>query len=154
MPSKSLLKGANRLRRNLRTLPNSVHDELRESLEGVGARQFFKAQAETPRRTGGLASAIKVKVLDRSLTLKIGLLTKSARRKYFYGFILDHGRKAKTVQVRRRGTRYALRVRAIARGRYDFVFGRVRDIRANELSHLRDALTRALAKVAGGGGND
>jgi hypothetical protein len=114
-----------------------------------------RAKAEAPKRTGGLSGALSFKVAPKTLNMRIGLVTKAMRRKFFYGYILDQGRKAKTVQVKRRTksgvTSYAMRVKAIPRNRYDFVFGRMRDFRTNELPHIRRALEKALSRVSRGG---
>jgi len=92
----------------------------------------------------------------KSLSLKLGLVTKRTQRQGFYGFILDQGRKAQTVQAKRRNratgtvSTYSLRVKGIARTRYNFVFGRIKDFRQNELPRLRDALERVLGRAARG----
>lgn len=153
--ARSKVRGAAKLRRRLRSMPDYVENEVRDEFNAIGQRMLARAKAEAPRRTGRLAAALAVKVLPRSLNMKLGLLTKARQRKFFYGYILDRGRRAQVVKARRRTasgvTTYAMRVRAIAPAQYDFVFGRMRDFRANELPRLRRVLERALTRVARGG---
>ncbi len=149
------MKGASQLRRTLKRLPEFVTREVAEELRGSGQRLLFKAKTEAPHRTGALSAALAVKVSDKALTLKIGLITKAKRRKFFYGWILDKGRRARTVTVKRRlkaggVTTYSARVRGISSSRYDFVFGRRQDFKTNELPRIRSALERALARAARG----
>ena len=149
----SAVKGGARLRRTLRRLPDFVKADVVDQLRVAGSRLTAKAKAETPRRTGGLAGAIAFRVLEGSLKLRIGLLTKGQRRRFFYGFILDAGRKAKTVTIKsgkRRGAR--MRISPIGRNRYNFVFGRRSDFLRNELPGLRSALEKALSRASRGGG--
>ncbi len=154
--ARNRVKGASKLRQRLRRMPAYVEGDVRDELEAIGNRLLIRAKAEAPRRTGALASALQMKVLPRSLNLKLGLLTKGKRRKFFYGYILDRGRRGQYVTARRRTASgvsvYAMRVRAIAPAQYDFVFGRIRDFRLNELPRLRVALTRALRQVSAGVG--
>ena len=150
----SKVKGVAQLRKRLRQMPDFVRSDIAEELRASGQRMLARAKAEAPKRTGGLSGALSFKVAPKTLNMRIGLVTKAMRRKFFYGYILDQGRKAKTVQVKRRTksgvTSYAMRVKAIPRNRYDFVFGRMRDFRTNELPHIRRALEKALSRVSRG----
>lgn len=148
---RSQLKGALALRRTLRALPDAVTTEVADELRYIGVRQLARARAEVPRQTGRLAGLLSFRVLAKSLILKLGLVTKAAQRRGFYGYILDAGRRAQIVTAKRRGKRYPMRIRAISPARYNFVFGRRRDIRETEIDNLRGALTRALRKVSSGG---
>lgn len=154
--NRSRVKGVARLRKRLRDMPDHVQADLRTEFEDIGTRLLARAKAETPTRSGGLAAALAVRVLPRSLNLKIGLITKAKRRKFFYGYILDRGRRAQVVKAKRRTAGgisvYAMRIRAIAPAKYDFVFGRRRDFLKNELPRLRRVFERSLARVSGGGG--
>lgn len=156
----SRVQGTAQLRRALRNLTPEVESELGAEFHGIGARLLGRAKAETPVRTGWLRSLLDVKVLPKSLQIRLGLIRKAARRKGFYGYILDEGRKAGTVKARRRradGTisQYMMRVKGIDRERWNFVFGRRKDFMANELDRLSAAVQRALSRVARGAqGND
>lgn len=158
MPS-PYVKGAVSLRRILRRLPEAARIELAQEAEGIGARQLAKAKAETPVRFGWLRSALAFKVLPKTLVLRIGLLAKRDRRRNFYGYILDQGRRAQTVTAKRRTkngeiSTYAMRIKGIDRERYNFVFGRRRDILQTELPKLRGVLDRVLSRAAAGVGDD
>jgi hypothetical protein len=115
-----------------------------------------RAKAEAPVRTGGLRAALNFRVAAKTLQLRLGLLTKRVQKKYFYGYILDVGRKARTRPARRRNasgkiSTYVVRVRGISPQRYDFVFGRRRDLKQNEIPELRNVLHKVLTRAAQGG---
>jgi hypothetical protein len=153
--ARSRVKGAAQMKRTLRRLPEEAREELADTMTVIGNRLLGRARAEVPVRTGRLRSLLAARVLPRSLQLKLGLVTRGTQRKGFYGYILDAGRRARTVKAKRRtGTVYTLRVRGISSSRYDFVFGRRRDFLRNELDTLRQALNRVLGRVARGGGAD
>lgn len=156
---RSSVKGAAALRRLFRRLPDAAREEIGNELVGIGARLLARARGEAPvGRTGRLRAALNVKVAVKTLQLRLGLITKATQRKGFYGYILDQGRRAKTVQVKRRTktgiSTYAMRVKGIPRNRYDFVFGRVRDFRKNEMPKLRATFDRIMSRAAMGIGND
>jgi hypothetical protein len=153
--SRSRLKGAASFRRLLRRLPEAAREEVASFLDGAGARLLGRARAETPRKTGELAAALTYKLLPKSLRLRIGLLTKRTQRDYYYGYILDQGRKAKRVMIRRGPRKGAyMNIRAIPRNRYNFVFGRGRDFRQNEVPKLRSVMDAILRRAAMGVGDD
>jgi len=147
--------GAASLRRLLRRLPDASRQELGEELQRIGNRMLGRAKAETPVRSGKLRAALGVRVGVKTLQLRLGLLTRKAQRAHFYGYILDQGRAAKTVTIRR-GKRAGatMRVSGIAPGRYEFVFGRRADFRDQEVSRLRAVLDKVLARASRAAGND
>lgn len=147
----SAVKGAASLRRLLRRLPDASRQELGEELKAIGDRQLAKAKAETPVRTGALRAALAVRVAVKTLQLRIGLVRKVDRSRFFYGYILDQGRKAQSGKSKS-GRNWA--VSGISAGRYEFVFGRRRDIQQNEIPKLRTALDRVLERAARGAGDD
>lgn len=155
MAARSSVKGAASLRRLLRRLPDSARKELGDEFVGIGQRLLGRAKAEAPVKSGRLRAALKVKVAIKSLALRLGLLTKRDKSRYFYGYILDQGRRAQRKMIRR-GPRKGsyINVRGIPRDRYDFVFGRRRDLQVNEIPRLRSTLTRILQRAATGAGND
>jgi len=152
----SRVKGAAPLWRTLIRLPEASREELADTMNVIAFRLLGQARAEVPVRTGKLKSLLTAKVLVSSLTMKLGLVNKRAQRQGFYGYILDQGRKAQTAKARRRNrstgtiSTYTVRVKAISRERYNFVFGRIRDFRKNDLPRLRDALERVLGRAARG----
>jgi hypothetical protein len=129
-------------------MPDESRDEIADALTDGGHQMLARAKAETPRRSGRLANALDVKVARRTLVLRLGLLTKRTQRDFFYGYILDRGRRAQTVTIKRgarKGSR--MRIKAISKSRYDFVFGRRRDFSETILPKVRAALERALHNV-------
>lgn len=147
----SRVQGAGNLRKLLRRLPDAARKELAEEFTSIGARLLARAKAETPVRFGRLRNALSFRVAAKTLVLRLGLLTKRARRSNFYGYILDQGRAAKTVKIRRGPRKGAtMRIRAIGQEQYNFVFGRRRDLQQNELPKLRRVLDRVLSRAAEG----
>ncbi len=172
----STVKGARALRRRLKQLPDAVSAEIVSVLEDGGQKIRAAMQARARRLSGRLVAGVKYKVLPKSLRLQVGLLgTPRGRAKLFYGFILDKGRKAQTVTVRRykRGARaketahlkyggnntksanlvsvYQMRVRG--RAGDHFVSGRYRELRDMINQRANRVFDRALKRI-GGGGND
>jgi hypothetical protein len=154
------LKGARKVKRLLKRLPDEVSAEMAAVLKEHGPVITAYAKAAAPQRSGALSRAISWKVLPKSLSLRVGLLTKATSRKLFYARILEFGRKAQTVVVKRRTktgrvSAYRLRVKAISRGRYDFLAGRAMTFAT---SNIRPALSkvweRALVKASSGGSDE
>jgi hypothetical protein len=54
-----------------------------------------------PARTGALRSGLSKKLLRGSMRLQVGIIGKPSNRRLFYGRIVEFGRKAQTVTVRR-----------------------------------------------------
>lgn len=155
----SAVKGAASLRRLLRRLPDEARKQLADELNAIGQRLAGRAKGETPVLTGALRAALNFRVTPKTLQLRLGLVKKADKRRYFYGYILDQGRAAKTVRARRKRkdgtvTTYDLRVSPIPQSRYEFVFGRRKDFQQNEIPKLRSVLDRVLLNAARGAGND
>lgn len=153
---RSRVVGASRVRKLLRRLPETMRAEIITALQGIGPKLLGRARGEAPRKTGALASALTFKVYPRTLRLRLGLLTKRLNSDYFYGHILEVGRKAQTKTVRRRTSngviQYALRVSPISPGRYDMVGGRTKTFAKNLIRPLLSRIyDRALRKAASGG---
>lgn len=145
------VKGAASLRRMLRRLPDEARKELGDEMVAIGNRLLGRAKMETPVRTGALRAALGVKVLVKSLQLRLGLIRKADQKRFFYGYILDAGRKAKS-GTSKSGRRW--RVTAIPASRYNFVFGRRWGFKQLEIPRLRAVLDRVLLAAARGSGND
>lgn len=112
---RSTIKGAASFRRLLRRLPDSANQELAEFLgEEVGPELAGFMRVITPVKSGALRAGIAFKLAVKSLRLRIGVLGKGNVGRLFYGHILDVGRKAQTVSVRRRqhGSAYASKTMA------------------------------------------
>lgn len=165
--SKPDIRGLQRTRRLLKQLPEAVRAEIVKVMEDNAPAALAFARANTPRKTGALANALRVKVYARSLSLKLGLLTKGAKRDFFYGNILDRGRRPHTVTVRRGGRQvsrgrvvsalqtYTMKVKAIPAARFDIVFGRVGAYVKNLIGvPARTIFTKAIVRAGGVGDGD
>ena len=146
-----------RTRRLLKRLPDTVqasvlqvYAEIGPAIEGVG-------RSQAPVRTGRLRSALKFRIMPRSLRFEYGLIGRRLQKSLFYGYILEVGRKAGTSRAFQRRLkngkltkRYTVQVKAISRDRYDFVFGRVR-VYAKQLiaERIKKIWTQALRDAAG-----
>ncbi len=157
-------RGDKTFRRVMKGMPDAVRKEMADVLVDGGRDIRRMMAARAPRRTGALQQGILCRVLPKTLKLRVGLIgTKRGRAKLFYGRILDLGRKAQVVSVRRRkvagsvlsrgrkvaGATYQMRVRAIAPMR--FITGRYGDARSIIQKRLRGIFDRALKNLAGGG---
>jgi len=165
--SKPNIKGLQRTRGLLKRLPDAVRAEINQVFEDKAPAALAFARASTPRKTGALANALRVKTFARSLSLKLGLLTKGDRQNFFYGNILDRGRRPQTVTVRR-GDRqvsggrvvsalqtYTMKVKAIPAARFDIVFGRVGAYVKNLIGvPAREIFTKAIQRAGGVGDGD
>ena len=161
------IKGLQRARRLLKRLPDSVRTEIAQLFQDSAPAALAFARANTPRKTGALAAALRVKVYVRSLRMNLGLLSKGDRRDFFYGNILERGRRPQTVTVRRGGRQvsrgrvvsalqtYKMRVKALPAAKYDIVLGRVRAYVLNLIGPpLRQIFTKALQNAGGVGDGD
>lgn len=133
-----------------------MRQELVDALE-VGGNELYRAiYARAPQgKTGKLRAAINKKVYPKTLRLRVGFLGvgKGSRTTVVYARILEFGRKAQSVPIRR-GPRAGatMNVGAIAPRR--FVYGPLTDIRRVMGNRLRDVWTKVLKKAAAGAGND
>jgi hypothetical protein len=151
---RSQLQGVAGVRKLIKQLPTAVKDEMADTLEDFGP-EYLRAQlTDVPRKTGALAAGLSYKVLRASLRLRVGLLgTKRGRAKLFYGFIVEVGRKAKTVTVTRRGAQpYKLRVREMAPR--PFVYKKRPELRTRLNNRLSVFWEHALQHAGEGTGID
>lgn len=157
MARRTHVAGIVNVRKLLRRLPDSMRAEIVRLYERSGPAVLFRARASTPRRSGLLASMLSYKIFSKALRLRVGLLSRKHNNRAFYGYILEVGRKAQTVNVRRRKpsggiTAYKMRVSPINPGRYDIVQGRTRDFARRIITpQLRRIFDRALRRAASGG---
>lgn len=144
------LQGVRSTRRLLRNIPDTARAEVVHVLQDAGPRIARVMQGRTPRRTGALQAGIKWKLTPKTLKLQIGLLgTKRGRAKLFYGYILNFGRKAQTVMIKR-GPRkgHPMNVSRIAPKH--FVTGAMPDLRNTLRTDLQGIWKRILTKAASG----
>jgi hypothetical protein len=151
------LKGARKVSRLLKRLPETVRGEVVAVLKEKAPVITSYSQSAAPSKTGELRRAIKWKVSEKTLRLRIGLFGTKLNADLFRARILERGRRAQTVVVKRRvkgggKSAYRLRVSPIGRGRYDFLAGRaMRFAIATLQPDLRKVWDRALRKAAGVG---
>lgn len=154
----SALSGSKSFRRLLKNIPEQARVEIAHAMEDAAPRIAAQMRANAPEKTGALRAGIKWRVSRRLLRLQVGLIgTKRGRAKLFYGYILNFGRKARKVNVRRRApggaiSSYVMNVRGF-RGLH-FVTGGFRDLRAQLNAKLRDIWSKILKHAASGAGND
>lgn len=105
--NRSRVKGAASLRRLLRNMPDALRDEMIEQILIPSGNELLRSmRAAAPvGATGRLRQGLAMKVLRKSLKMRVGYLTKAMNRKLFYGWIIEWGRKAKTVIVVRNKSR-------------------------------------------------
>lgn len=153
--ARSKVRGAAKLRRLMKRLPESVRGEIIEVLDSAGVKLRDAIKARTPRRTGALQAGISYRVYPRTMRMQVGFLgSKKTRAALFYGRILEFGRKAQIAKAARPNksggiSRYTVRVKAIAPKR--FVTGRMTDLRSTINKEVKDLWQRSIAKVAEGG---
>lgn len=92
----SQLKGVASTRKLLRQVPQAAKDTMADILEASAPAFLAAMKADAPVKTGALRAALNAKVLRKSLRLRVGLVTASTGKKFFYGRILEFGRKAGT----------------------------------------------------------
>lgn len=97
------VKGDRAFKRIIKRLPQAVAKEMETQLEAAGRQILAEQQARVPTRTGKLRGALAMRLLPKTLKLKVGLLTKAINKRFFYGRIVEFGRKAQTVIATRNG---------------------------------------------------
>lgn len=155
MGARSRLRGDKNFRKLLRQLPAAAKDDMGDILEAAGIDLLAEMKRDVPKRTGALSAGLSYKVLRQSLRLRVGLIgTPRGRAKLFYGFIVELGRKAKTVTIKR-GPRRGAQMRVRAMAPRPFVWKRRLDQRGKINQRLRGFWTDALNTAAEGTiGND
>lgn len=149
-------RGDQAFRRLLRNIDPAARLELGDVLDAIAPRLRNLVKLRTPVRTGALSRGIQSKVLRRSLKLRVGILSKPARGRLFYGYIVHWGRKGKTVTAKRRTKKgvssYAMRVQAMPARK--FVMG-AKPIMRDEIQRETQGLwEKILKRAASGSGNE
>lgn len=139
---RSRVKGAAHLRRTLRRIEPEQRVELGEALTQAGEALMAELVALTPQRSGGLVSLYDYRLDRAGLVLRVGLVTKAARRDGFYFRYLDIGTKG--YPPRNIPPMRALRIRERA-----LAANRDRILKA-----AADGMAIALERAARGGGRD
>ena len=152
------IKGDRSFRRLLRNLPDAARAELADAMEGGGRELLAAQQAAAPSRSGALRRGLSMKLLKGSLRLRVGLIGKAVNRRLFYGRIVEFGRKASNVVVRRlarrTGKAFSYRMRIPARAGRPFVYTKRTDLRSAFRERLTRFWERTLGRASGGTAND
>lgn len=169
------IKGDLAFKRLINRLPQAVRFEIAQAMSEAGNEILAAQSSAAPRRTGALASGLTKRVLRGGLRLRIGIATKPVAKRLFYARYVEFGRKAQTVTVSRGaahvaigGPRIGRRDRALRAGIKGVYQLHVRAMSARpfvaspQAKAIRETLggrvsviwDRALAKAAGGGGDD
>lgn len=156
MTFKRRVRGDRSFRKLLRQLPDEAKGEMAAVLDNAGDQLLSEMQADVPRRTGRLASGLSKKLLRSSLRLRVGIIGKPTARRLFYSHIVEGGRKAGSVMVRRRigGTLALYRMRVRAMAARPFVFKRRSVLRATINRHITSYWERVLTRAAAGVGDE
>lgn len=155
---RSQLQGVASVRKLLKQLPAAVREEMADELEAIAPDYLAAVKANTPvakaahRRgyePGALRDAITAKVLRASLRLRVGLIGRRVNREFFYGRIIEFGRKQKTVTIKR-GPRAGHQLEVQARQGFHFLFYRRERLRTKLQQRLNPLFDHALARAAQG----
>lgn len=111
------VEGAREFRKLLDRLPQAMRDEIVEMLDETGTQVGAAARADSSSRR--VTAAISKRLSPASLRLRVGLIGQSVNRQLWFSRIIEKGRKAQTVNVRRRRkaggiSTYQMRVRELA----------------------------------------
>jgi hypothetical protein len=145
--------GTKSAKRLVKNIPEAMRAELVEALN-EGATDLYRAvYSRTPHKTGALQGQLRKRVYPKTLRLRIGFFRGGKNSKAYIARILEFGRKAQTVAIRR-GPRAGsqMNVGAIAPKR--FVYGPLTDLRREFRVKLKGVWDRVLKQAAGGAGND
>jgi len=150
----SAIRGSKSFRRLLRGLPDTMRvemaDVLTKSRPAAEAVVNARIATTTKVRTGALRAGVKSKVYPKTLRLQVGFLgTKTGRAKLFYARILDLGRKAQTVTIKR-GKRKGQKMEVRAIGAKRFVTGGIGPLGRVIGVKLNGVWDRAVRRVAAG----
>ena len=143
-------QGLKTARRIMKNLPDEIEAEVVRMYQRKAPVVLAKARSETPVRTGALRNALSFKVYPRTKRMVVGLLTKALNRKFFYGRILEDGRRA----FAQKGKYKDRHIGVIPASKYDIVGPRMRDFARRFVGgELKRIYTRALRRIVAGGDN-
>lgn len=84
-------------------LPDVARDRLAEEVEEIAGEVLAAQRRDVAKRSGALAAALSLEVMIEGLRARVGLLSVVGKRsRLFYGRIIEAGRRAQTVMVKRR----------------------------------------------------
>jgi hypothetical protein len=151
---RSSLKGAVSFRRLLKRLSDSADRRLLALLNKAGPVLAETMRGALPERTGFARGGISWRLTPGTKTLKVGVLVpKLSRSDYFYLHILDVGRKAQTVTIRR-GPRAGAPMHVTALAPLRVVYKGLQQFRSEFLPGYRALMNEILLDAARGAGDD
>jgi hypothetical protein len=141
-------------------MPDGAKAQVLAALEGTGKQLAALMRARAPvlthpvrgRVEGALRAAIGYKMFPKTLRMTVGIEgSKTVRGKLFYANILQWGRKAQTVTIKR-GVRQGAAMHVSPIGPMYFIITRDdREVRNALTRNLQEFWPKALARVAEGG---
>lgn len=153
MTRKHRYEGVRQVRRILRQLPPEATEHMASVMKRFGRKFLVAMHLYVPIKTGALRRGLSVKFLRRTLRLRVGFVGKRINRRLYYGRIVQGGRKAQTVIVkRRRGSKQPYSYRVKERAAKPFVRGTpaMRSVHEQLQKTLSVFWNDVLRKVSGG----
>ena len=142
----SRVQGARKVKRLLKAIEQAMRLEVMGAMEAGGRELLAKMKAEAP--SSRVKAALTIKVLPKTLRVRVGLIGKATNRRLFFARILEFGRG-----IKKTTDRIGRRIGAINAAHY--VYGPRTDVRKAMRARVRDTYSRALARASqGAGGND
>lgn len=86
-----IVQGAARLRRLLQSIEPNITLEVREAIQNGAGQVLREALARVPRKTGKLASALRIARVSNGMAAKIGVFGKRALKIGYYGHWVEFG---------------------------------------------------------------
>jgi hypothetical protein len=143
------VRGDRAFRRLITKLPDVVRQEIVGQMKVTGTQVLAQQRSLAPFRTGATKNALSMRILPKSLKLKVGILGKPLNRQLFYAHIIEFGRKAQTVSAKRaNGASYSMRISALPPRNFIYF---ARDPLYQPFRNIWD---RALQKAASGISDD
>lgn len=130
-----------------------MREELVQALKEGGDDLYRAISARTPSRTGALRSQLRKRVYPKTLRLRVGFFRAGRNSRAFIARILEYGRKAQTVPIKR-GPRAGSTMNVGAIAPRKFVFGPLTDVRRTFNTKLKGVWDRVLKQAAAGTGDD
>ncbi|MCK2124311.1 HK97-gp10 family putative phage morphogenesis protein [Pseudomonas sp. PNPG3] len=108
MARRSRMSGDFKLRRLLRTIHQTVDNEVRTSMQEGADRILDSMRQFIPRDTGAAANAVTAFVSKSGLDAQIGIRGKKDNRRFFYMRFIEYGTKGYSGKIYRRADSNAI----------------------------------------------
>lgn len=89
--AKSQIRGVPGLRRTLQSIDPLITVEVREAIRAAADQIYREALSRVPRKTGKLASAMRVAIVSNGFGAKIGVFGKRALKQAYYAKWIEFG---------------------------------------------------------------